>query len=132
MASPMRTAMSSGRSPPWSRCPSRSKRGISPMSPTAARHRSTSSSSLAPKGTGMARGDLYPRPAEGTWTEHYPELGTAQVSFQDSISPEFYRREQDAIFRQAWLNVGRVDDLPKKGSWFTKDIVAARASVIVT
>jgi phenylpropionate dioxygenase-like ring-hydroxylating dioxygenase large terminal subunit len=73
-----------------------------------------------------------PRPSEGTWTEHYPELGTAPVSFQDSISPEFYRGEQDAIFRQAWLNVGRVEDLPRKGSWFTKDLVAARTSVIVT
>src|SRR4051794_35159899 len=74
----------------------------------------------------------FPRPAAGTWTEHYSELGTTPVSFQDSISPEFYRREQDAIFRQAWLNVGRMDDLPRKGSWFTKDIVAARTSVIVT
>ena len=22
----------------------------------------------------------YPKPPEGTWTEHYPELGTADVS----------------------------------------------------
>src|SRR5690348_888390 len=68
---------------------------------------------------------------QGTWTERYPELGTAPVSFEDSISPEFYERERDAIFRQAWLNVGRVDDLPRNGSWFTKDLVAARTSVLV-
>jgi phenylpropionate dioxygenase-like ring-hydroxylating dioxygenase large terminal subunit len=80
----------------------------------------------------VSPGDLFPRPEEGTWTEHYAELGTAPVSFQDSISPEFYRHEQDAIFRQAWLNVGRIDDLPKRGSFFTKDIVAARTSVIVS
>ena len=73
----------------------------------------------------------FPRPAEGTWTEHYPELGTGPVSFEDSVSPEFYEAERDAIFRRAWLNVGRVDDLPRNGSWFTKELVAARTSVLV-
>ena len=43
----------------------------------------------------MAR---YPKPAEGTWTEHYPHLGTEPVSYEDSISPEFYELERDAIF----------------------------------
>ena len=28
----------------------------------------------------------YPKPPEGTWTEHYPELGTAPVSYESSIS----------------------------------------------
>ena len=35
----------------------------------------------------MAR---FPKPPEGSWTEHYPELGTGPVSYEDSISPEFY------------------------------------------
>ena len=73
----------------------------------------------------------FPRPTEGTWTEHYPELGTAPVSFEDSVSPRFYELEREAIFRRAWLNIGRIDDLPRPGSWLTKDIVAARASVLV-
>src|SRR6478609_7774154 len=73
----------------------------------------------------------FAKPPEGTWTEHYPQLGTEAVSFEDSVSPEFYERERDAIFRQAWLNVGRVDDLPRDGSWFTKDLVAARTSILV-
>src|SRR4051794_16552313 len=79
------------------------------------------------------RGPLssFPRPSEGTWTEHYPELGTAPVSFEDSVSPQFYELERNAIFRRAWLNVGRVDDVPRKGSWFTKDLVAARTSILV-
>ncbi|HVV37277.1 MAG TPA: aromatic ring-hydroxylating dioxygenase subunit alpha [Acidimicrobiales bacterium] len=67
-----------------------------------------------------------------SWTQRYPDLGTGHVSFEDSVSPEFYARERDAIFRRAWLNVGRVDDLPRAGSFFTKDIVAARTSVLVT
>ena len=36
----------------------------------------------------MAR---FPKPAEGSWTEHYPELGTEPVSYEDSISPGVLR-----------------------------------------
>jgi len=34
---------------------------------------------------------LYPKPAEGSWTEHYPHVGTGVVSYEDCISPEFDR-----------------------------------------
>ncbi len=73
----------------------------------------------------------FPKPAEGSWTEHYPELGTAPVSYEDSISPEHYELERDAIFRKTWLNVGRVEQLPRTGSYFTKELDAARTSVVV-
>jgi phenylpropionate dioxygenase-like ring-hydroxylating dioxygenase large terminal subunit len=72
----------------------------------------------------------FPKPPEGSWTEHYG-LGTEPVSYEDSISPEFFEKEREAIFKRAWLNVGRVERLPKIGSYFTKEIDAAHASVIV-
>ena len=73
----------------------------------------------------------WPKPAEGSWTEHYPELGTGPVSFRDSTSPEFYELEREAVFKRAWLNVGRVEEVPRVGSYFTKEIDAAKTSVIV-
>jgi phenylpropionate dioxygenase-like ring-hydroxylating dioxygenase large terminal subunit len=73
----------------------------------------------------------FPKPAEGSWTEHYPGLGTGPVSYEDSISPEHYELERDAIFRKTWLNVGRVEQLPRTGSYFTREIDAARTSVVV-
>ena len=76
----------------------------------------------------MAR---WPKPAEGSWTEHYPELGTALVSYEDSISPEFHELEGEAIFKRAWLNVGRVELLPRNGSYFTKELQVARTSIII-
>src|SRR5436305_10767509 len=76
----------------------------------------------------MAR---WPKPSEGSWTEHYPELGVGPISFRDSTSAEFYELEREAIFKRAWLNVGRVEDVPRVGSYFTKEIDAARSSVIV-
>jgi len=72
----------------------------------------------------------FTKPAEGSWTEHFG-LGTEPVSYDDSISPEFYEEERDAIFRRTWLNVGRVEQLPRKGSYFTKDLDAARTAIVV-
>jgi nitrite reductase/ring-hydroxylating ferredoxin subunit len=76
----------------------------------------------------MAR---FPKPPEGSWTEHYPQLGTAPMSYEDSVSPEFYELEREAVFKRAWLNVGRVEQVPRKGSYFTKEIDAARTSIVV-
>ena len=39
--------------------------------------------------------------------------------------------ERQAIFKRAWLNVGRIEQLPKTGSYFTKNIEIARSSLIV-
>jgi phenylpropionate dioxygenase-like ring-hydroxylating dioxygenase large terminal subunit len=75
----------------------------------------------------MAR---WPKPEEGSWTEHF-QLGTEPISYEDSISPEFYELEREAVFKRAWLNVGRVEQLPRTGSYFTKELVVARTSVIV-
>ena len=58
----------------------------------------------------------FPKPAEGTWTQHYPDLGTGPISFDDCVSPEFYELEREAIFKRCWLNVGRVEQLPRRGA----------------
>jgi Rieske 2Fe-2S family protein len=75
----------------------------------------------------MAR---WPKPAEGSWTKHF-DLDTAPISYSDSISPEFYELEREAIFKTSWLNVGRVEQLPRKGSYFTKEIQITNNSVII-
>jgi phenylpropionate dioxygenase-like ring-hydroxylating dioxygenase large terminal subunit len=76
----------------------------------------------------MAR---FPKPAEGSWTGHYPQLNTDTVSYEDSMSTEFYRREREAVFKRAWLHVGRVEQVPRTGSYFTKEIAAVDTSIIV-
>jgi len=76
----------------------------------------------------MAR---FPKPAEGSWTQHYPHLETGAVSYEDSISPGFYALEREAVFRRAWLQVGRVEQLPRNGSFFTRELAVADTSLIV-
>src|SRR4051812_11001093 len=72
----------------------------------------------------------FQKPTEGSWTEHFG-LDTAPVDYTDSISPDHYELERDAIFRRTWLNVGRVEQLPRKGSYFTRELDSARTSVVV-
>ena len=72
----------------------------------------------------------FTKPAEGSWTQHFG-LDTAPVSYADSISPEHYELEREAIFKKTWLNVGRVEQVAKTGSYFNKEIDAAGTSVIV-
>ena len=76
----------------------------------------------------MAR---FPKPPEGSWTQHYPQLGTGPVSYEDSIDPQFYEIERKAVFKRAWLNVGRVEQVPRKGSYFTKELKVVNTSIIV-
>jgi phenylpropionate dioxygenase-like ring-hydroxylating dioxygenase large terminal subunit len=68
---------------------------------------------------------FFPKPAAGSWTENWPELGTAPVNYNDSIDPEHYKLEQQAIFKKTWLKIGRVEQLPKKGSYFTREMPSA-------
>ena len=74
---------------------------------------------------------MYDKPQVGSWTAQYPELGTGPISYEDSISPQFYELEREAIFRRTWLNVGRVEQLPKKGSYFTKELAVCDTSIVV-
>jgi len=71
------------------------------------------------------------KPAEGSWTEHYPELGTGPVDYSDSIDPAHYEAERAAIFKRTWLNVGRVERLPRTGSYLTRELAVADTSLII-
>ncbi|WP_419924805.1 aromatic ring-hydroxylating oxygenase subunit alpha [Candidatus Poriferisocius sp.] len=73
----------------------------------------------------------FPKPAAGSWTEHYPHLDTGPVSYEDSISPDYYKLEKEAVFKQCWLNVGRVEQLPRPGSYFTRELEVANTSLIL-
>jgi Rieske 2Fe-2S family protein len=73
----------------------------------------------------------FQKPAEGSWTAHYPELGTGPVSFEDSISPEFYELEREAVFKRAWLYAGRMQQLPRNGSYFSRNLPGLRTSIVV-
>src|SRR6476620_9631314 len=53
------------------------------------------------------------------------------VDFTDSTDPQFYKDEQEAIFKKSWLNVGRVERLPRVGSYFTRELACVNASLVI-
>lgn len=60
------------------------------------------------------------KPASGHWTDAYPELGRGPVSLEDCVSTEFYEKEREHVFKKTWLYVGRIERVPKQGSYFTR------------
>lgn len=71
------------------------------------------------------------QPATANWIRNYPDMGTEPVPVEPAISPEFFLKERERVFRRAWMVVGRAEDLPAPGDWFVKDIPSPKASVLV-
>jgi phenylpropionate dioxygenase-like ring-hydroxylating dioxygenase large terminal subunit len=74
--------------------------------------------------------DQFEKPAEGTWTESFG-LDFAPVSARDNYDPEFYELEKEAVFKRSWLHVGRETNLPRKGTYFTRELEGLGYSLIV-
>lgn len=68
----------------------------------------------------------------GKFTTDYPDLGTGPVNYEDSISEEFFAAERKAVFERSWLCVGRMERLPRKGSYFTRELPGRLASIVIT
>ncbi|AJP56830.1 3-phenylpropionate dioxygenase [Pandoraea vervacti] len=70
-------------------------------------------------------------PSAAFLTDRYPELGRGPVSVEPYVSPEYYEREKVHIFKKTWLQVGRVEEIPKAGDYFVKELAACDTEVIV-
>ena len=65
------------------------------------------------------------------WAKAYPELGTGPLSTEPYISPEYFELEREQVFRRTWINVGRVEDVPKSGDYVVRDIAVCKASILI-
>lgn len=59
-------------------------------------------------------------------------LSTGPVSVEPYRSPEFFERERERVFKRAWLFAGRIEQLPEHDSYFVKEILICKASVLIT
>lgn len=59
-------------------------------------------------------------------------LSRDPISLEDTISPAFFAREMEAVFRPSWLYVGRLESIPSPGAYFTKEFEPLKASILVT
>lgn len=65
------------------------------------------------------------------WLHENPELGSGPIPIEPYISPEWYEKEQEKIFRKVWLCVGRVDEIPNAGDYKVKRLAAVETSAII-
>src|ERR1700730_1859779 len=69
--------------------------------------------------------------ANRRWIKENPDLGTGPVPTETCTSPELFELERDRIFRRAWLNMGREEDLPEPGNYVVRDLAIANTSVLL-
>ena len=74
---------------------------------------------------------LTPDDSRLKFASQYPDLGTGPISLEDSLSPEFFELEREAIWRRTWLCVGRVEQVAKQGSYFTREIAVCNTSILI-
>jgi phenylpropionate dioxygenase-like ring-hydroxylating dioxygenase large terminal subunit len=43
-------------------------------------------------------------------------FGIGTMPIEDSVSPAYFAKEKELLFKRAWLCVGREDELPEVGS----------------
>ena len=79
----------------------------------------------------MSQEALITKPASGHWTDAYPELGRGPVSLEDCVSEEFYEKEREHVFKKTWLYMGRVERVPRSGSYFTREMKFLNTSIII-
>ncbi len=79
----------------------------------------------------MDQATLLSKPESGYWTDNYPELGRGPIPTTDSVCPDFYKKEREHVFKKNWLYIGRGEQLPKKGSYFTRELNVLDTSVLV-
>ncbi len=65
------------------------------------------------------------------WSEKYPNVGKGPVATEPYLSADFYEREREQIFRRHWINMGRVDEIPRPGDYFVRDFVVCKTSILI-
>src|SRR6266404_1111967 len=68
---------------------------------------------------------------EQSWTHRLKAAGTGLVEYNDSISPEFFEIEREAVFRRSWLMIGRDNQLGSPGNYFTKELEVLKTALII-
>ena len=58
-------------------------------------------------------------------------LRTGPVPEMPYRSREFFERERSRVFGRSWLVAGRVEQVPKPGDYFLRDVAACNASIII-
>ena len=59
------------------------------------------------------------------------DLGFDRVPVEPNISPDYFARERETIFKKVWLKVGRVEEVAEPGDFMVRDFSVLSASIII-
>jgi phenylpropionate dioxygenase-like ring-hydroxylating dioxygenase large terminal subunit len=65
------------------------------------------------------------------WARKFPWLGTGPVKTDVCISPELFKEEVEKVYKNVWLCVGRVEDVPEPGSYLLRQLHFASTAALV-
>ena len=65
------------------------------------------------------------------WAQAFPELGTEPIPTERCLSPEYFAREREKVFKRVWLKVGRVEEIPNPRDYKVKRLDFANTSIIL-
>lgn len=65
------------------------------------------------------------------WTLQYPELGTGPLPHEPNISPAYFEKEREKLFKRTWLLLCREDEVPRPGSYVVKQMPILETSVLL-
>lgn len=68
---------------------------------------------------------------EVKWATPLPTLDPGPLSIEPYVSPEFYKKEKRQIFKKAWLEVARVEEIPEKGDFLVSKMEAWDSEIIL-
>ena len=107
-------------------CSSPARTSVSRWSSNSARLRTRSADragrrTRAPRSGGLTVAQ-WPKPAEGSWTEHYPELGTGRVVLRRLDARVLRARARGDLQAGVAERRPRRAAAPKPGSYFTKEL----------
>lgn len=64
-------------------------------------------------------------------TAKYPEIDTGPVPTSLYCDPAIYAKELEAIFKRSWYMIGRVEQIPNPGDFFTFELPTFKESVLI-
>lgn len=66
-----------------------------------------------------------------SWTMQYPELDTSPIDVDYFLSANAYEYERSFHYKEAWLNVGHMQQLSRPGDFFCAQMDFASASIVI-
>ncbi|MCG2634529.1 MAG: Rieske 2Fe-2S domain-containing protein [Gammaproteobacteria bacterium] len=72
-----------------------------------------------------------PNEYHNRFSSQYPDLGHETIEIEKYFSKAAFELEREKIFKKVWLQMGRVEHIPKPGDYMVKELEFANTSIVL-